>query len=91
MPVNVIIEGNYFLFLIALLAFHRGTSQEMNIQTIPVKISETGQAKYLSRYSIVNLCTEAAIPPKPEKKKDFICLVTLPKTKIKEATGRSIR
>ena len=81
----------YLLRLSSLLALQRGTRHEMSIQIMPVIMSETGQAKKFLKYSAVNRCTAVAIPASPEKKNDFICLATLPKTKPIDAIGNSMR
>ena len=75
----------------SLLALQSGTCHETIIQIMPVKISETGQAKTFFRYSAVNRWTAVARPASPEKKNDFICLATLPKTKAIDAIGKRIR
>ena len=81
----------YLPRLSSLLALQRGTRHETSIQIMPVKMSETGHAKQFFKYSAVNRCTAVAIPASPEKKNDFICLATLPKTKPTDAIGKSIR
>ena len=84
------IGSDHFLGLSFLLACHLGTSTEISIPTIPIIISETGQEKKSSKCSTVNLCTAAAMPVRPEKKKDFICRATLLKTNAIDAIGKSI-
>ena len=84
-------KASYLPRLSSLLALQSGTRHETSIQIMPVIISETGQAKKFFRYSAVNRCTAVAIPASPEKKNDFICLATLPKTKPIDAIGNSMR
>ena len=81
----------YLPRLSSLLALQRGTRHDTSIQIMPVIMSETGQAKKFLKYSAVNRCTAVAIPASPEKKNDFICLATLPKTKPTDAIGNSMR
>lgn len=81
----------YLPRLSSLLALQRGTRHETSIQIMPVIMSETGHEKKFLKYSAVNRCTAVAIPASPEKKNDFICLATLPKTKPIDAIGNSIR
>ena len=84
-------ETLYLPRLSSLLALQRGTRHETSIQIMPDIMSETGHAKQFFRYSAVNRCTAVAIPASPEKKNDFICLATLPKTKPIDAIGNSMR